>query len=84
MCYGGFGWGGVGLEVTGSQGSFTGIRWVTTFTSFREGDPLTVSAFTGFSGSADGFKKIPVPEPGTLALFGLGLIGMGLARRKKV
>jgi hypothetical protein len=26
----------------------------------------------------------PVPEPGTLALFGLGLLGMGLARRKKI
>ena len=24
-----------------------------------------------------------VPEPGTLALFGLGLLGIGLARRKK-
>jgi hypothetical protein len=25
-----------------------------------------------------------VPEPGTLALFGIGLLGMGLARRRKV
>jgi hypothetical protein len=24
-----------------------------------------------------------VPEPGTLALFGIGLAGMGLARRRK-
>jgi len=24
-----------------------------------------------------------VPEPGTLAILGLGLVGMGLARRKK-
>ena len=26
----------------------------------------------------------PVPEPGTLALFGIGLAGLGFARRKKV
>ena len=27
---------------------------------------------------------VSVPEPGTLALFGIGLFGMGLSRRKKV
>jgi hypothetical protein len=79
----GFGWGGVGLEVTDSQGSFAGIRWTTTFASFREGEPLTVSGFTGFSGRADGFRLIPVPEPGTLALFGIGLTALGLTRRRK-
>ena len=25
-----------------------------------------------------------IPEPGTLALFGLGLVGLGIARRRKV
>jgi hypothetical protein len=29
------------------------------------------------------FDAAQVPEPGTLALFGIGLLGMGLARRKK-
>ena len=30
------------------------------------------------------FYPVPVTEPGTLALLGIGLFGMGLARRKKV
>ena len=31
----------------------------------------------------DGFRVKQVPEPGTLALLGIGLAGMGLARRRK-
>ena len=30
------------------------------------------------------FETVAVPEPGTLALFGLGLMGLGFARRRKV
>ena len=32
----------------------------------------------------DNVRLTKIPEPGTLALFGIGLIGMGLSRRKKI
>jgi hypothetical protein len=81
----GFGWGGVGLEVTSSAGFFTGVRWTTTITSANEGAPLTLYAFTGFSASADGFftSPLPVPAPPAIWLFGIGMIGLGFARRKQ-
>lgn len=81
----GFGWGGQGINITGSQGSFTGIRWTTTITSAREGSPMTIYAFTGVQMGADGIKVVPanIPEPGTLALLGLGLAGLGISRRRK-
>ena len=44
-------------------------------------------AATGYSNSLGGFvdnvSLTAVPEPGTLALFGLGLMGLVLARRQQ-
>ena len=47
---------------------------------------ITGATFSMFHDGGTEFEvgPLPVPEPGTLALFGIGLFGMGLARRKKV
>lgn len=81
---GGFGWGGQGIDITGSQGSFTGIRWTTLLTSANEGAPLTLSAFSGVGMHADGIQTLPltpVPEPGTLGLIGIALLVSGFRQR---
>ena len=47
------------------------------------GDHVLDSAIFIQAGSFDD-KPTDLPEPGTLALLGLGLIGMGMARRRKI
>ncbi len=72
---------------------FSVLTGWTNITSFKISAPLGVGAceIQGNDCSTFGFDDVTfqahvsnrIPEPGTLALFGLGLAGLGFARRKK-
>ena len=60
-------------NITGSSGRFR-----------TSSDPIAINAtWDGVTGFDFAFAVTTVPEPGTLALLGIGLAGMGLARRRK-
>ena len=53
-----------------------GLWYINIHTPFNLGGEIRGQVSVGGEG-------IPVPEPGTLALFGIGLVGMALSRRRK-
>jgi PEP-CTERM motif len=46
--------------------------------------PNLTCAFTGFAGGNTAVPPTEIPEPQTLVLLGLGLLGIALARRRRV
>jgi hypothetical protein len=51
--------------------------------NFQSFDPTSVTDVAVHQSSANAFFVRPVPEPATLALMGLGLVGLGMSRRRK-
>ncbi len=61
---------------TNSQADGADLQFSSTFTRFPNGNPLNGTGTSTFDGNS-------IPEPASLALVGLGLIGAGALRRRK-
>jgi hypothetical protein len=74
----------VGAFANGNQVSYSSNRYINFFFTGESFDTIRLTS-NGFAFESDNhaFRTASVPEPGTLALLGLGLMGVGFARRRK-